>query len=151
MSSLRPEVARARRTVVKVCGLTNVEDAVIALSAGADWLGFVVHAESPRAIEPSRAADIVAALGRGVVVAVVADAGPDEALAIARRVGAARLQLHRADPAAWPADFPLPCAFASGVDAAGALRDALPAEPHLVLLFRVQPLLHLCIMQVQEV
>lgn len=134
MSIRSAEVARARRTIVKVCGLTNVEDAVIALSAGADWLGFVVRAESPRAIEPSRAADIVAALGRGVIVAVVSGAGPDEALALARRVGAARLQLHRADPAAWPADFPLPCAFASGVDATGALRDALPAEPHLVLL-----------------
>jgi phosphoribosylanthranilate isomerase len=128
------EGARARRTVIKVCGLTNVEDAVIALSAGADWLGFIVRAESPRAIEPSRAADIVAALGRGVVVAVVSGVGPDEALALARRVGAARLQLHRADPSVWPADFPLPCAFASGVDESGRLRDALPAEPHLVLL-----------------
>lgn len=134
MSTLGAEAARARRTVVKVCGLTNVEDAVIALAAGADWLGFIVHAGSPRGIEASRAADIVAALGRGVAVAVLSNTGPDEALELARRIGAARLQLHRADPAAWPADFPLPCAFASGVDATGALRDALPAEHHLVLL-----------------
>lgn len=126
--------AGARRTIVKVCGITNVEDAVIALSAGVDWLGFVVRAESPRAIDPGRAGDIVAALGRGVAVAVMAEVGPDEALALARRAGAARVQLHRVDPAAWPADFPLPCAFAAGIDAAGNRRDPLPAEPHLVLL-----------------
>ena len=60
--------------------------------------------------------------------------GPEEALALAHRSGAARLQLHRVDAAAWPADFPLPCAFATGVDAGGTRREPLPAEPHLVLL-----------------
>ncbi len=124
----------ADRTIVKVCGLTSFEDAALALSAGADWIGFVVHGESPRALEPERASDIVAALGRGVAVAVMVGTGPDEALSIARRAGAARLQLHRVDPRGWPADFPLPCAFAVGVDQAGAWRDPLPAEPHLPLL-----------------
>lgn len=126
--------AAERRTIVKVCGLTNVEDAALALAAGADWLGFVVRAESPRAIEPERAGDVVAALGRGTAVAVMVGVAPDEALAIARRAGAARVQLHRVDAAAWPADFPLPCAFAVGVDGDGRLREAPPAAPHLVLL-----------------
>lgn len=126
--------APAGRTIVKVCGFTNVEDAALALSAGVDWLGFVVRAESPRAIEPARAGDIVAALGRGLAVAVMSGVGPDEALELAQRAGAARLQLHRVDPSAWPADFPLPCAFAVGVEADGRLREALPADPHLVLL-----------------
>jgi len=122
------------RTIVKVCGLTDFEDAALALSAGADWIGFVVRGESPRRIEPERAADIVSALGHGVAVAVMVGPGPDEALAIARRVGAARVQLHRVDPRDWPADFPLPCAFSVGVDEAGAWRDPLPGEPHLTLL-----------------
>lgn len=126
--------ARAGRTIVKICGLTNLEDAALALAAGADWLGFIVRAESPRAIDPGRAADIAAALGRGVAVAVMAGVGPDEAFALAGRAGAGRVQLHRVDPGAWPADFPLPCAFAAGVDGEGRLRDPLPAEPHLVLL-----------------
>ena len=126
--------APARRTVVKVCGLTNFEDAALALSAGADWLGFVVRGESPRLLEPGRAADIVAALGRGVAVAVMVGTGPDEALARARESGAARLQIHRVDAAGWPADFPLPCAFAAGVVERGRVTDALPPEPHLVLL-----------------
>jgi len=126
--------APGRRTIVKVCGFTNVEDAALALSAGVDWLGFIVRAESPRAIEAARAGDIVAALGRGVAVAVMAGVGPDEALALAGRAGAARVQLHRVDAAAWPSDFPLPCAFAVGVDGEGRRREPLPAEPHLVLL-----------------
>jgi phosphoribosylanthranilate isomerase len=126
--------AAGHRTVVKICGLTNLEDAVLALSAGADWLGFIVHGESPRAIDPSRAADIVASLGRGTAVAVMVGVAPEQALELARRMGAHRLQLHRADPAAWPAGFPLPCAFAVGMDAQGTPRSALPAPPHIVLL-----------------
>jgi phosphoribosylanthranilate isomerase len=124
----------ARRTIVKVCGLTNFEDAGLALSAGADWLGFIVRAESPRLIDPSRAADIVSGLGRGVTVAVLVGVGPDEALAAATLARASRVQLHRVDPATWPADFPLPCAFVASVDEHGALHGAIPPEPHLVLL-----------------
>ena len=47
---------------VKICGITNLEDARIAASAGADLIGFVFYAKSPRYIEPARARDIVAAL-----------------------------------------------------------------------------------------
>ena len=55
-------------------------------------------------------------------------------LALARRAGAARLQLHRTDPAGWPDDFPLPCAFVTSVDAEGIAHGPLAPPPHLVQL-----------------
>ena len=46
-------------TRVKICGITRLEDALSAAQAGADALGFVFYAPSPRAIEASTAAQIV--------------------------------------------------------------------------------------------
>jgi phosphoribosylanthranilate isomerase len=46
-------------TWVKICGITNLEDARIAVDAGADALGFVFWEKSPRKVEPKVARDIV--------------------------------------------------------------------------------------------
>jgi phosphoribosylanthranilate isomerase len=124
----------ARRTVVKVCGLTRLEDARVALEAGADWLGFILRGESPRRIEVAAAADIIGALPEITAVAVMVAPGPDEALAVARRVGATRVQIHQLDPADWPEGFPIPVAFAVPVTAEGRLAARLPSPNDLVLL-----------------
>jgi phosphoribosylanthranilate isomerase len=118
---------------VKVCGLTRLDDARAALQAGADWLGFVVKADSPRAIAAGDAARIVAALGEAVAVAVMVAPSPDEALSLARAMGARRVQLHRVEPGGWPVDFPLPVTFAIGVSGSGEVA-AEPAAHHLLML-----------------
>lgn len=47
---------------IKICGITNAEDANVAVTAGADALGFVMYRKSPRFVEPAAARAIVASL-----------------------------------------------------------------------------------------
>ncbi|WP_373078490.1 phosphoribosylanthranilate isomerase [Zhongshania sp.] len=50
------------RTRVKICGITRAEDAVAAIRAGADALGFVFYEASPRYVRPEQAAGLMAGL-----------------------------------------------------------------------------------------
>ena len=47
---------------VKICGLTNLEDAQVAMEAGADLLGFIFYEKSPRYVDPRTVASIVGCL-----------------------------------------------------------------------------------------
>lgn len=46
----------------KICGITNIEDAQVAVAAGADALGFVLYRKSPRYVDPMMVQQIVAQL-----------------------------------------------------------------------------------------
>ena len=81
----------------KVCGLTAVETVDVAVSAGADAIGVVMHQGSPRNVDEDTAHRIVdAARGRVDTVLVTGDLPAAEAARIAQRLGVDVLQLHGA-------------------------------------------------------
>ena len=85
-------------TAIKICGLTTVETLDAALDGGADFVGAVVFAKSPRHIAPQDAGALFErARGRAGIVAVTVDA--DDALleAIARTLRPDFIQLHGAE------------------------------------------------------
>ena len=80
---------------VKVCGITNADDGMAAVEAGASMVGFNFCAQSPRCIHPDVAADIAARLPRRVwAVGVFVDTAREDVGTIATQVGLTALQFH---------------------------------------------------------
>jgi len=80
---------------VKICGMTNIEDALCAVEAGADALGFIFVEKTPRYIEPAAAAAIIAQLPPFVTpVGVFWDHGQGHVKAVAAETGLRALQFH---------------------------------------------------------
>jgi phosphoribosylanthranilate isomerase len=86
-------------TKVKICGITHLDDALLAIEAGADALGFVFFQQSPRYLPPPRAAAIIAQLPPFVqTVGLFVDAEPDEVNWTANFCGLDLVQLHGEEP-----------------------------------------------------
>src|SRR4051812_11966255 len=80
---------------VKICGLKREEDAACAVGAGADALGFNFWKGTPRYIEPSDAARIIANMPANVLtVGVFVDEDLERVLEVANQTKLAALQLH---------------------------------------------------------
>jgi phosphoribosylanthranilate isomerase len=92
---------------IKICGITNIEDAVAVALAGADALGFVFHPASPRYVTPGRAREIIAVLPPAVcTVGVFVNLAAVEVLQIAELCGLDFIQLHGSETREYCRSFP---------------------------------------------
>lgn len=93
---------------VKICGITNPDDARCAVDSGADALGFVFHEPSPRFIALAAAADIAQKLPLHVVrVGVFVDAPEETVLRAIAGCGLNLLQFHGHEPPEYCLQFGL--------------------------------------------
>jgi phosphoribosylanthranilate isomerase len=81
---------------VKICGITNLEDALVSVAAGVDALGFNFYRPSPRYIEPLAARQIIDHLPRKVLTVgvFVNEPTPEAVERIASDAGVTAVQLH---------------------------------------------------------
>lgn len=84
--------------LVKICGLRTTEAIDVAIAAGADAVGFVTAAGSPRAVDVPTARSLVQHVaGRATTVLVVKGIGPEQAAQQAADAGVDVLQVHGFD------------------------------------------------------
>ena len=83
-------------TLIKICGITSLDDAHAAVAAGADALGFNFYKPSPRYITPESAREIIDTLPDFILTVgvFVNEESPETVSAIADRSGIKAVQLH---------------------------------------------------------
>ena len=115
------------RTRVKICGITRPADAESAARAGADAIGLVFYAPSPRFVSIERAVEVRDALPPFVqTVALFVNPDAAQVAQVLGRVGPSMLQFHGEETRAFCAQFGVPyvkaCRVAEGVDLLEYLR-----------------------------
>ena len=84
---------------VKICGITNEEDALLGVAMGADALGFVFSPGSRRQVRVDQAREIIHRLPTGTVtVGVFRDERPERVIEMVNSVGLTGAQLHGREP-----------------------------------------------------
>ena len=114
------------RTRVKICGITRVEDARAAAESGADAIGLVFYAPSPRCVSVDAARAIIAAVPPFVtVVGLFVDPAAEQVEAVLRGCAINLLQFHGDEPPDFCAAFRLPYIKAARVRAGADLVQSL--------------------------
>lgn len=107
---------------VKVCGITNAEDASAAVEAGADALGFIFYEQSPRYVVPAVASRIIAELPPLVLpVGVFVNEGMATVRSIMDKCGLAMAQLHGDESASYCRELSRPAMKALRLKDRGSL------------------------------
>ena len=106
------------RTRIKICGITRLEHARMAVELGADAIGLVFYAPSPRSIGPEQARAIIAAIPPFVTtVGLFVDPAPEQVESVLRRCSLGLLQFHGDEAPDFCRSFGLPYIKAARVGA----------------------------------
>jgi phosphoribosylanthranilate isomerase len=120
--------------LVKICGITRIEDARFAVECGACALGFVFWPESPRSIDPDRARAIVSALPPFVTpVGVFVNQATEYVKAVAALARLGALQLHGDETVAYAGGMTRPVIKAVSLAEPEEEIDRWPPETMLLL------------------
>lgn len=125
-------------TKVKICGITNLEDAELSVKFGADALGFNFYPKSPRYIAPEKAAEIIEKLPKDVLkVGVFVNETLENIVKTAAVAGLDAIQLHGEETP----EFLNEVKAASGLEIIKAFRVAPDFKPEDVLKYNADAIL----------
>jgi phosphoribosylanthranilate isomerase len=121
--------------LVKICGVTRLVDAELAVECGAGALGFVFWPDSPRFVDPDSARTIVAALPPGVIpVGVFVNQSREYVNEVAATVSLGAVQLHGDESVEYARAMTRPVLKAIALaEASEASIDAWPIETMMLL------------------
>jgi phosphoribosylanthranilate isomerase len=121
--------ARSMSVIVKICGITNAPDALAAVEAGADALGFMFYEPSPRHVSIREATEIIRQLPPFIIkVGVFVDAAEDLVVRAIGDCGLNMLQFHGHETPEYCGQFGLMSLKAFRIRDAESLK-ALPEYP----------------------
>jgi phosphoribosylanthranilate isomerase len=123
-------------TFVKICGITNLDDALAAVDAGADALGFNFYKPSPRYVTSEAAREIISQLPQSILTVgvFVNEPSPQAVEELAAAAGVTAIQLHGDES-------PDYCRAFKGRYVIKALAAAADFDPHRALEYDVEAIL----------
>jgi len=133
-----PAFRRKEMTKVKICGITNLEDALLSVKFGADALGFNFYPKSPRFIEAEKAREIIEQLPAEVLkVGVFVNESLEKITKIAETAKLDALQLHGEETP----EFAKELKMQTGLEIIKAFRVSPEFKPEDVLQYETDAIL----------